>query len=218
MTNMEKYRMESYNSHAIGENKVKKGIAAKESIMASHGQGVTFSDSLKSITAQSVAAWTPEGEKTDAEETSADNANTGDTETPDFSMDALLEKFADYLADNATGENSVTDEEKLLAKHLEEESSNGKNKDDVALEYVEKLLEKQKKELEYFRREDYKDLINGETELQKLHDFLYNKRRVHETLTNLFEVVPPEVYAETKSVSETSEFSEASENEPVECI
>ena len=63
MTNTEKYRIESYNSHSIGEGKVKKGIGAVDGLMASHGQGVTFADSLYSITAQNVDAWTSEDEQ-----------------------------------------------------------------------------------------------------------------------------------------------------------
>lgn len=65
MTNMERMSLESVNTHAITDNKVKKGIAADGGVMAGTGTGVTFSDSLKSFTAQTVGAWTPEGELND---------------------------------------------------------------------------------------------------------------------------------------------------------
>ncbi len=65
MTNMERMSLESVNTHAITDNKVKKGIAADNGVMAGTGTGVTFADSLYSLTAQTVAAWTPEGELND---------------------------------------------------------------------------------------------------------------------------------------------------------
>ena len=63
MTTTEISRLESFNSHAISDNKVKKGIGTVDGLMASHGQGVTFADSLYSITAQNVDAWTSEEDK-----------------------------------------------------------------------------------------------------------------------------------------------------------
>ena len=64
MTLSEKNRLESFNSHAISEGKVKRGIGAVDGIMmATHGQGVTFADALYSITAQNVDAWTSEEDK-----------------------------------------------------------------------------------------------------------------------------------------------------------
>lgn len=63
MTNFEKFGLECFNSHAISANKVKKGIAADDGILASHGDGVTFADSLYSMTAQTVVSWTSEGEE-----------------------------------------------------------------------------------------------------------------------------------------------------------
>lgn len=65
MTNFERLALESVNTHAITDNKAKKGIAADNGVMASTGTGVTFADSLNSFTAQTVAAWTPEGELND---------------------------------------------------------------------------------------------------------------------------------------------------------
>lgn len=65
MTNMERMSLESVNTHAITDNKVKKGIAADGGVMAGTGTGVTFADSLYSLTAQTVGAWTPEGDLND---------------------------------------------------------------------------------------------------------------------------------------------------------
>ena len=61
MTNFEKRILESLNTHAISDHKMKKGIAADGGVMADTGTGMTFADSLYSFTAQTVAAWTPEG-------------------------------------------------------------------------------------------------------------------------------------------------------------
>lgn len=47
--------------------------------------------------------------------------------------------------------------------------------------------------MEYLRKVDYKDLINCNTEIQKLHDFLNNNRRIHDIIVNLFEGIPSEV-------------------------
>lgn len=69
MTNMERMSLESVNTHAITDNKVKKGIAADGGVMAGTGTGVTFADSLNSFTAQTVGAWTPEGELNDVPDT-----------------------------------------------------------------------------------------------------------------------------------------------------
>ena len=63
MTLSEKSRLESINSHAISANKVKKGIGAVYGPMASHGQGATFADSLRSITAQNTDVMTSEDEE-----------------------------------------------------------------------------------------------------------------------------------------------------------
>lgn len=63
MTISERSRLESFNSHAISEGKLKRGIGAVDGLMASHGQGVTFADSMYSITAQNVDAWTSEDDK-----------------------------------------------------------------------------------------------------------------------------------------------------------
>lgn len=75
MTNMERLSLESVNTHAITDNKVKKGIAADGGVMAGTGTGVTFADSLNSFTAQTVGAWTPEGELNDV----PDNWQTDDS-------------------------------------------------------------------------------------------------------------------------------------------
>lgn len=69
MTDFERLSLESVNTHAITDNKPKKGIAADDGVMASNGSGVTFADSLKSFTAQTVGAWTPEGEQLDVPDT-----------------------------------------------------------------------------------------------------------------------------------------------------
>lgn len=62
MTNSEKLTSESWNSHAITEHKLKKGIGAKTGLFAEHGTGVTFADSLYSFTAQTVEVMAPTGD------------------------------------------------------------------------------------------------------------------------------------------------------------
>lgn len=69
MTNFEKLALEGVNTHGITDHKPKKGIWAEQGVMAEQGTGVTFSDSLNSITAQTVGAWTPEGEQPEVPQT-----------------------------------------------------------------------------------------------------------------------------------------------------
>lgn len=64
MTNSEKSALKALNTHAITDHKIKKGIWGKFGVMAEHGTGVTFADSLYSFTAQTIDAWTPEGAQT----------------------------------------------------------------------------------------------------------------------------------------------------------
>lgn len=90
MTNMERMSLESVNTHAITDNKVKKGIAADNGVMAGTGTGVTFADSLCSLTAQTVAAWTPEGELNDVP------ANW-QTDEPSFAILGEVRAAKEYL-------------------------------------------------------------------------------------------------------------------------
>lgn len=62
MTNYEKLSQESWNSHAMTEHKTKKGIGAKTGILAGHGTGVTFADSMQSFTAQTTKVMAPTGD------------------------------------------------------------------------------------------------------------------------------------------------------------
>ena len=98
------------------------------------------------------------------------------------------------------------DYEALLAAHkkAQEEYEEGK-KIDVAIEEMGRYIETRRKELEYLREKDYENLLKGKTELARLHDFLNGKRRLDVLMLELFGIFPPEVYAETKNVTDATD-------------
>lgn len=124
MTDFERLSLESVNTHAITDNKPKKGIAADEGVMASNGSGVTFADSLKSFTAQSVGAWTPEGEKPDV-------PDTWDTGSP-LSILSAVKTAKEFLekngvdVENRVPTHEITDEQRawLESRHDFEDLKN----------------------------------------------------------------------------------------------
>lgn len=245
MTNFEKTRLESFNSHAISAGKVKKGIGADNGIMASHGEGVTFADSLYSITAQTVGAWTAAGEENVSEVSSVptdwtykgywgyyasvmgvkeymtnelgidpDNrvftreiteeqrewlASRHDIEAlKNASVDSR--EFGNFMADlYYLGVYSAQDVMKFCSPevginlNLSYEGQRGAimkigeladfsdpNRDDIALEYIKKILELQKKHFDYLKKE-----IDS-TELQRLQDFLNHKQKLHDVIWDFF--------------------------------
>ena len=347
MTNFEKFRLESFNSHAISEGKVKKGIAAAESIMA----GETFADSLNGITSQTVDAWTAEDGERAVSEVSAvptewtyngywsasavvkavdeylESVGVAYDRTPSYEltdeqrkwlesrhdMEALKtanvssKEFANFMGDlyylgavsakdvnnacvpiavlptapgtmsylgqyyselnsdcpalefirnslavqqteldlmNADTRNYAWEVKamqdhvdsrqriyEMLLKYLGDAIENSevsdklnidltplieamnntedqgtKNRDDVIIEYVGKLIEIRRAELEYLQKKHYEDLINGKTELQKLHNFLNGKNnKADNWLEDIFMIFPPEVYSEISNVTDASE-------------
>lgn len=115
---MERMSLESVNTHAITDNKVKKGIAADGGVMAGTGTGVTFADSLYSLTAQTVGAWTPEGELNDV----PDNWQTGEVS---FAILGEVRAAKEYLkkigvdTENRVPTHEITEEQRkwLESRH-----------------------------------------------------------------------------------------------------
>lgn len=129
MTNYEKLQSESWNSHAMTEHKTKKGIGAKTGILAEHGTGVTFADSLHSFTAQTTKVMAPTGdvENDPLIEKIESSEDTNMTE-PMNARDSLLYCVNEYLKNTIGAEleepndiitHKVTEEqlEWLAARH-----------------------------------------------------------------------------------------------------
>lgn len=133
------------------------------------------------------------------------------SETPGGKFGEALEAFMNIIsarASDGSGDTESTEADvKKLRSILEElKETSKKNKDDIAIEYVGKLVEIRRKELEYLREKDYENLLHGKTELQKLHKFLNGQSREFDDLIEeLFMVFPPEVYAEARKVTDASE-------------
>lgn len=98
------------------------------------------------------------------------------------------------------------DYEALLAAHKKnrEQYEEGR-KIDIAIEAMGRYVETRRRELEYLREKDYEKILEGKTELARLRDFLNGKRRIDDLSVELFGIFPPEVYAESKSVTDASE-------------
>lgn len=117
MTDFERLSLESVNTHAITDNKPKKGIAADEGVMASNGSGVTFADSLKSFTAQTVGVWTPEGEIPDVPDTWDPGNMIPILEAVKTAKDFLKQNGVDV--ENRVPTHEITDEQRawLESRH-----------------------------------------------------------------------------------------------------
>lgn len=117
MTNSEKMAVASHNSHAMTENKVKKGIGAKTGLMAEHGTGVTFADSLHSFTAQTTKVMAPTGDVTNEELFEVGREEDEGAEEALGMRDAILLCMRKYMQ-NRLGED---DEERDPVHRLTEE-------------------------------------------------------------------------------------------------
>lgn len=129
MTNYEKLQSESWNSHAMTEHKTKKGIGAKTGILAEHGTGVTFADSLHSFTAQTTKVMAPTGDvENDPIMDKIESGGDTTTTEPMNARDSLLYCVNEYLKNTVGAEleepngivtHKVTEEqlEWLAARH-----------------------------------------------------------------------------------------------------
>ena len=133
MTNFEKMTSESRNSHAMTEHKVKKGIGAKTGLMAEHGTGVTFADSLHSFTAQTTEVMAPTGDVTNDDIFKAERTEESTSENLS-GHDAILFCVNQYLKsrlgadeDESDPVHRLTEEQKegLAARHDMDKIKNG---------------------------------------------------------------------------------------------
>ncbi len=120
MTNYEKLQSESWNSHAMTEHKTKKGIGAKTGLLAEHGTGVTFADSLRSFTARSAEVMAPTGDvENDPLVQKIESGEDTNTAEPMNARDSLLYCVDQYLK-NTIGADP-NDPEKRAAHKITEE-------------------------------------------------------------------------------------------------
>lgn len=123
MTNSEKLTSKSWNSHAITEHKLKKGIGAKTGLFAEHGTGVTFADSLYSFTAQTVEVMAPTGDvENDIIQKIEDMEDDGNTASvKDLKGKDLIRFCRDEYLQNTIGADPQDPKDRELHKLTKEE-------------------------------------------------------------------------------------------------